>query len=247
MSIKKGDRHKSLVFLGKTFHQISKGKKRLRIEVKCDCGKYFDIAKDNWGKQKKCSVCAQNEKAKVIPLPLGTKFGDLTATGNIKSIWVKSYKVPRTVKYHELICSCGKSFYANQNELKNRKSCVQCHKNNTKFYSLKHGKTKSIEYRMFQSAKHRAKKTGLRFEIELTDIQIPNFCPILGLMLDKKTFKNSNRKPSDNSPSLDRIDSNLGYIKKNIAVISCRANSIKNNGTIAEHELIAKFLEKYER
>ena len=247
MIIKKGDRYESLLFTGRIFNKTVSGKNRLRLEVQCDCGRRFDINKGNWKRQKKCSSCAKNERSKVNPLPIGTKFGDLTATGNIKSIWAKSYKVPRTLKYHELICSCGSLFFANQNDLKTRKSCMQCHKNNTKYYSKTHGKSNNIEYQIFHSAKYRAKKFGMKFDIELTDINIPDFCPILDLKLDKRTFKNSNRKPSDNSPALDRINSSLGYVKKNIEVISYRANSIKNDGTIIEHELIAKFLEKYEK
>ena len=247
MIIKKGDRYESLLFTGKFFNKIVSGQNRLRIEVICDCGINFDIDKGNWKRQKKCSLCAKREKSKVIPLIAGTKFGDLTATGNVKSIWVENWKVPRTVKYHELICGCGSPFLAKEGDLKTRKSCMQCRKNNTKVYNTRHGKSKTLEYSMFMSAKARAKKYKMKFDIELKDIYIPDFCPILGLKLDKRIFKNSNRKPKDNSPALDRIDSSLGYIKTNVEVISYKANSIKNDGTAIEHELIAKFLEKYER
>ncbi len=49
----------------------------------------------------------------------------------------------------------------------------------------------------------------------------------------------------DNSPSMDRVDSTKGYIQGNIQWISYRANVIKNNGTIEEHEAIIKYMKDY--
>ena len=50
----------------------------------------------------------------------------------------------------------------------------------------------------------------------------------------------------DNSPSIDRIIPELGYTKGNIQIISHRANNtIKNNGTIEEHEKIIKYIKNY--
>lgn len=85
-----------------------------------------------------------------------------------------------------------------------------------------------IEYRIYHRAKARAKKKGLEFNIEISDILIPIICPILLTPID--------------TPSIDRINSNKGYIKGNIQIISNRANMLKNNATIEELELIVKFL-----
>ncbi len=95
------------------------------------------------------------------------------------------------------------------------------------------------EQYLWKSAKDRAKKRGLEFNIELSDIVIPEFCPVLGLKLERGTGG-----MQDNSPSLDRIDSSKGYIKGNVRVISYRANTIKNCGTAEEHRLIAEFIER---
>lgn len=54
-------------------------------------------------------------------------------------------------------------------------------------------------------------------------------CPVLGIPLFKGTGK-----LTDNSPTLDRIDSTGGYTKDNVLVVSARANRIKSDATIEE-------------
>lgn len=80
--------------------------------------------------------------------------------------------------------------------------------------------------KMWQSAKERALKYNLPFEIQVDDIKIPAFCPILNIPLYPGTGK-----VHRNSPSLDRIIPELGYIPSNIWVISYRANTIKTNAS----------------
>lgn len=94
----------------------------------------------------------------------------------------------------------------------------------------------NVERYLLQRARQRAKKHGLSIDITAVDISIPQYCPILGLKL-----KVSDGKLSDSSPSLDRIDSSLGYVKGNIHVISLRANRIKNDATVKELALIADY------
>ena len=38
----------------------------------------------------------------------------------------------------------------------------------------------------------------------------------------------------DNSPTIDRIVPELGYVKGNVVVVSAKANRIKNDATITE-------------
>jgi hypothetical protein len=89
------------------------------------------------------------------------------------------------------------------------------------------------EWYLLTKAKERAKLKGLEFNITVDDIIIPEYCPILEIKLTKGKYKDY-----QNSPSLDRIDSNKGYIKGNIAVISVLANTMKNKAT---KELLEKF------
>lgn len=92
------------------------------------------------------------------------------------------------------------------------------------------------------NTKQHAKEAGIEFNLEHSDIVIPEVCPILGIPLFK-----AGGKPTPNSPSIDRIDPSKGYVKGNVWMISWHANRIKNNSTIPELELlVANFRHKME-
>lgn len=90
---------------------------------------------------------------------------------------------------------------------------------------------------MFSSAKTRARKQGLAFNIEVSDIVIPTHCPVLGIEL-----KAGKGRKISSSPVLDRIIPAKGYTKGNIAVISDRANHIKSNASLDELEKLTIWL-----
>lgn len=90
-------------------------------------------------------------------------------------------------------------------------------------------------YRLWYSAKSRAKRKNRSFSIEESDIRIPEVCPILGTKFIKNT---------EYAASIDRIDSTKGYIKGNIQVISRRANMIKSNATIEEIQKVLDYMRR---
>lgn len=106
--------------------------------------------------------------------------------------------------------------------------------------NLKVGKAwtaKHHEQTLLYSARHRAKKRGLAFDISVDDIKIPDLCPVLGIRLVR-----SRGKLFPESPTIDRIDNTKGYVKGNIAVISWRANTLKRDSTLEELERICQYL-----
>lgn len=93
--------------------------------------------------------------------------------------------------------------------------------------------------RMVLAAKNRAKKHNLEFNITKEDIIIPKYCPILNIPI---FIKSGGKGPIDNSPSLDRINPKLGYVKGNVAIISSKANRMKQNSTIENLEKIIFYI-----
>lgn len=93
-------------------------------------------------------------------------------------------------------------------------------------------------HRQLITAKHRAKRRGLPFGIRSEDLSVPEFCPVLGLRLETATGGN----PKLNSPSLDRIVPELGYVVGNVQVISHQANTMKSGASKEELLRFAKWV-----
>lgn len=91
---------------------------------------------------------------------------------------------------------------------------------------------------MLTTARNRAKTKGLPFDLTEDDIDIPVFCPVLGIKLERGV-EGTGR--SDASPSLDRIVPERGYVKGNVVVVSNRANRMKNDGSPEELRRLAHF------
>lgn len=83
---------------------------------------------------------------------------------------------------------------------------------------------------MWADARHRSEQAGIPFDIEVSDINIPETCPILGISLHRE----AGRGGGPNSPSIDRLIPELGYVKGNVAVISQSANSMKYDYTLEQ-------------
>lgn len=81
-----------------------------------------------------------------------------------------------------------------------------------------------------------ARARGLEFNLDRSDIIIPEQCPLLECLI----FFDPENPGHWNTPSLDRIDNLKGYVKGNVWVISKKANTMKNNVSITELKLFAK-------
>ena len=100
-------------------------------------------------------------------------------------------------------------------------------------------KSLTPEWKMHQRAKMRCKESGREFDIQVSDIVIPDVCPILGITLNMNSGKSGAYR---NSPSLDRIDNSKGYAKDNIQVISQLANAMKCHATNEELLMFATYI-----
>lgn len=141
--------------------------------------------------------------------------------------------------------NCGESFIRTV-RAGQKYCCTQCRVAywNREFYKqgyVTDRHNKNPEKMMLRSAKHRAKKKGLPFNITLEDIVIPEYCPVLGLKLEAAGGTGGAKR---NSPSLDRIIPELGYTKGNVQVISNAANLLKGDSTAEEMLLFAQWVMK---
>jgi hypothetical protein len=97
---------------------------------------------------------------------------------------------------------------------------------------------KNLPYIMAQSAKHRAKRDQVPFEITKDDIIIPERCPVFGTLLET-----GSRESHESAPSLDRIIPRLGYVRGNIRVISHLANMLKSKATSEQLRKLADYID----
>ena len=92
---------------------------------------------------------------------------------------------------------------------------------------------------LFRKAKERALIDDLPFTITVEDIIVPEYCPILNIKLVV-----NEKYPKKDSPNLDKIIPELGYVVGNIQVISRLANTMKQNATPEELLLFAEWINK---
>lgn len=85
-----------------------------------------------------------------------------------------------------------------------------------------------------------SKKKNLPFDIEESDLVIPDICPVLGIPI----YFSEGHGPKPNSPSIDRLKPELGYTKGNVNIISQKANRIKNDATLDELKKVYEWLKK---
>lgn len=97
---------------------------------------------------------------------------------------------------------------------------------------------------LVRGAKQRALHIGVPFDISYKDINIPEHCPLLGIKLNRHLGEGGRTSTCWDSPSIDRIIPELGYVKGNVWIVSLKANTIKNNATLEELELLVNNLKK---
>lgn len=88
---------------------------------------------------------------------------------------------------------------------------------------------KHWENRLWNNAKRNARTKGKPFDIEVSDIVIPDVCPVLGIPLVRGSIEKN--KNTNALASLDCKDPTKGYIKGNVWVISFLANKMKQNAS----------------
>ncbi len=109
-------------------------------------------------------------------------------------------------------------------------------KHGEKYKTKNRTQRKESPYLNVNALKSRAKQKGWDFDLIKEELLIPPICPVFGIPLIK-----TGGQATDNSPSADRLDNTKSYVKSNVKIISFRANRLKSDGTIKEHELVRQY------
>ena len=117
--------------------------------------------------------------------------------------------------------------------------CGTCRANKHRFKLQKENPIRYTARQMCASAHKRAKRKGLEYDLDSAFVEdlCVDICPILG-----RTLEYGGGDKSDNSPSLDRIDSSKGYTKDNVWVISLLANLMKSSASEKDMLLFARWV-----
>ena len=98
-----------------------------------------------------------------------------------------------------------------------------------------------IKHQALVNIKERSRRHGYESDLSIGDLpELTDTCPVLGIRYQKGTLKNK-----DASPSIDRKNSNLPYLKKyadNLVFISHKANRIKSNATVEDLRKIINYM-----
>ena len=178
---------------------------------------------------KKCNVCKENKDVSDFHKDISRKDNLCQKCKSCKSIIDKKYREKTKNKrrnYNSKYYASHKERFQNYNERRR-----ELHREDPRI-------------RMRGGAKPRAKEKGIEFDLPTyKDLpKCPDKCPILGIPLIVGSGKKGGG--TNNSPSLDRIDNNKGYIKGNIQIISRKANQMKNNANFEDIRRLYLFMKK---
>lgn len=134
-------------------------------------------------------------------------------------------------------------------ELTHLSRCYGCGKTKPPEHFHRNLSTKSgrngvcVPCQIYIRARYRAKEISVPFSIEREDVIIPEVCPVLGIPIILDSGRLNGGMQCHNSPTLDRLIPELGYVRGNVQIISWRANDLKRDCIDPEaFERIAAYL-----
>lgn len=212
---------------------------------RCSCGKTHTVLGSNLlgAGVKSCGCLRKNSPKYALRKPqdlTGQVFNRLTVVSK-----APTEIAPCGKKLYRWFCrcSCGRDHVAIASHLVSGivKSCGCLVKETSSLNNYRHGglaKNSPVDYKVkfkcLKSIRTRAQHRGYETDLSIEDLpELGDVCPVLGLPFAKMKGK-SHRNAS---PSIDRKNPNLPYLKKykdNLRFISMRANWLKSNATIDE-------------
>jgi hypothetical protein len=218
-----------------------KKKGRTHWICSCSCGNTTTVDGTSLknGHSHSCGCLVTGHPA---PNMVGRRFGRLVVQsrarngddydGHVRAMW-------------NCLCDCGVTKVIDARSLRAgaTKSCGCFRSEMLRKGHITHGQScgrrRTVQYALWLSAKRRAKDENVEFTLKLSDVIVPERCPALGIPLIQHS-----KTLWGNSPTIDRVRANVGYVPSNVCVISHRANSIKQNASARELRLVAGYVER---
>lgn len=210
------------------------GKKRYKSKVRCDCGNEFELNNNYLLRQKDimCKDCHYNQNCIVS---IGATFDKLKVIGFDNSADKRKRK--RCV----CLCVCG-------NKITIRPGSLKSNKQNNCGCILRHGTyVGKLSKDAFNKIKNNAKNRSISFEVDMQYLwnlyeKQNGICALSGLNIEF-----SMRVKDKRTASIDRIDSNKGYIEGNLQWIHKDINRMKCNFDQIKFIKLCKLISNYNK
>ena len=121
-----------------------------------------------------------------------------------------------------------------------RPYCYECSANIERMRYESHKRTKPFKHK---ASRAKSRASGLKVPFDLDEDYLESIwtgvCPVYGVKIEIH-----GKRGNPDTAELDRIIPKLGYVKGNVRFLSRKANAHKNNMTLEEVKLLAKWMEK---
>lgn len=207
--------------------------KQTYVKVQCDCGIISEVSLNCLlrGKTTQCKKCAV--RSRLNSIEIGTHIKHWTV--------LEGPIYQNHAAYYKVRCDCGKELLKLPIEILNPNKdfqCASCAQKENKLESMiANGMVGELILTQYTRLKRSAEKRNYEFSVSI------EYLWNLYLQQDKKCAITGDNIPNIRDASLDRIDSNLGYIEGNVQWVTYRANVSKHTMTMTElYEFCKKVL-----
>lgn len=206
--------------------------------LRCKCGKEQKFTEGYINRSNfsiSCRSCSQKRRRKKTgKYKVGEKFLNLTIIGE-----PTLYKCNN---YYPVKCDCGHKYTTGHSTLSRKDRLPHCrncflpeHKKPKKRTML----TKHISLSIFNRLIRGAKLRGIKFDLSASYLdnlyyQQNKKCKMSGIPINISTSVNKKEERDANTASLDRINSNKGYVEGNVQWVHKKINFMKQDLEIEE-------------
>lgn len=225
-------------------------KNREAIDLRCSCGKETSrtiacINRSNFAKH--CRSCSQ-QKRRITDRKVFV--GEIVK--GLKILKVRPATFSTDTRYDVECVHCGHKYTKGPATILKKKTdkCIYCITSADKSKKKRRMLSKDISLFMFNRIKNQAKLRGIEFNLTSEYLQtlLDNqkfLCGLSGLPLILNTALQTKEDRKINTASLDRKDSDLGYIVGNVMWVHKKVNYMKHSLSIVDFLNLCKSIVYY--